>query len=121
MLLTVISKTGEPMLVNPDNIIHISSALGGGSLINFIGGVYIVVQDSYESLLKKINPKPKELTPGPLVKELLADVSSTLDRTKTSATSNDAYPDFLPRLPTGNVDKRTVQYKEYIASTENNK
>lgn len=106
MFLKVVVRSGETMVINSDNIIHVTQNLDGGSIINFIGGSYIVVQNGFSEICDWLFSEVEE---------------KITNQPESLFFSTDNYPSYLPRLPTGKVDKRTTQYKEYIESLNENK
>jgi hypothetical protein len=93
------NQLGEEILINPDKIAYAVPSSGGQeTVIFFDNDTHISVLESFDEFRKRFENKPT-------VKALVADPV-------------DEYPSHLPRLPTGNVDKRTNQYKEWIASKE---
>jgi hypothetical protein len=96
-------ENGKHTIVNENNILYISSSLDGGSVI-FFHEAHLVVLDTYAELKEQILPTIVKYQPAP-VRELL-----------TESVISDSGFDSLPKLPNGNVDKRTLQYKAYIAT-----
>ena len=93
------NQFGEEILVNPEKIAYAVPSSGGlETVIFFDNDTHISVLESFAEFRNRFVTKPT-------VKVLIEDPV-------------DEYPAHLPRLPTGNVDKRTNQYKEWVASKE---
>ena len=106
-MITVKSKNqfGEEILVNTAKISYAVPSSGGQeTVIFFDNDTHINILESFADFRKRFN-KPT------------AKISVEKDVVFTEELV-DGYPEHLPRLPTGNVDKRTNQYKEWIASKE---
>ena len=108
-MITVKSKNqfGEEILVNTSKIIYVIPSSGGiESTIFFDNDVHLTILEPFDEFKKRFDK----------VVFKAADVLNSMPLTAPCSTKTDEYPDHLPRLPTGNVDKRTVQYKEWIES-----
>lgn len=106
-MITVKSKNqfGEEILVNTAKIAYAVPSSGGQeTVIFFDNDTHINILESFADFRKRFN-KPT------------AKISVEKDVVFTEQLVG-GYPEHLPRLPTGNVDKRTNQYKEWIASKE---
>ncbi len=105
MFFTIKSKNGngDEALVNASAVSYVLPSLDGNCVIYF-GEHFIVCLDSYKSIKEKIFTSLNTLEP--VVISVKGEVTQV---------SLDEFPEELPRLPNGQVDKRTVQYKEYIA------
>lgn len=106
-MITVKSKNqfGEEILVNSSKIAYAVPSSGGQeTVIFFDNDTHINILESFADFRKRFN-KPT------------AKISVEKDVVFTEELVG-GYPEHLPRLPTGNVDKRTNQYKEWIASKE---
>ena len=106
-MITVKSKNqfGEEILVNSSKIAYAVPSSGGQeTVIFFDNDTHINILESFADFRKRFN-KPT------------AKISVEKDVVFTEQLVG-GYPEHLPRLPTGNVDKRTNQYKEWIASKE---
>ena len=106
-MITVKSKNqfGEEILVNTAKIAYAVLSSGGQeTVIFFDNDTHINILESFADFRKRFN-KPT------------AKISVEKDVVFTEQLVG-GYPEHLPRLPTGNVDKRTNQYKEWIASKE---
>lgn len=106
-MITVKSKNqfGEEILVNTAKIAYAVPSSGGQeTVIFFDNDTHINILESFADFRKRFN-KPT------------AKISVEKDVVFTEELVG-GYPEHLPRLPTGNVDKRTNQYKEWIASKE---
>ena len=100
------NQIGEEILVNPEKIAYAVPSSGGQeTVIFFDNDTHISVLESFVDFKKRYAK--------PIVK-----ISVEKDIPSPSIESTNDYPEHLPRLPTGNVDKRTNQYKEWIASKE---
>ena len=100
------NQFGEEILVNSAKICYVVPSSGGQeSVIFFDNDTHISILEPFDEFRKRFENKPTVKVSEYKVLEL--DTEST-----------DGYPAHLPRLPTGNVDKRTNQYKEWIASKE---
>ena len=104
-------RDGSEVLVNVNAINYIVPSLDGGSVIHFQTSFLVALNsiEEIESKIKVSRTHIQELSP----QSTLLTESITLD---TESVLSDGYPEHLPRLPTGNVDKRTNAYKDYIAS-----
>jgi hypothetical protein len=110
-MITVRSKNqfGEEILVNTSKIAYIVPSLGGQeSVIFFDNDTHINILESFADFKKRFAKKP------------LADLDVTRTALYNAAAVNvsNEYPENLPRLPNGNVDKRTNQYKDWVASKQ---
>ena len=106
-MITVKSKNqfGEEILVNTAKIAYAVPSSGGQeTVIFFDNDTHINILESFADFRKRFN-KPT------------AKISVEKDVVFTEELVG-GYPEHLPRLPTGNVEKRTNQYKEWIASKE---
>ena len=105
-MITVKSKNqfGEEILVNTSKIIYVIPSSGGiESTIFFDNDVHLTILEPFDEFKKRFD-------------KVVFKAADILNNIPSSSTKTDEYPDHLPRLPTGNVDKRTVQYKEWIES-----
>jgi len=98
-MLTVKSKThdGKEILINENTILYAIPSLDGGTVVYFNNKDFIVLFirfDEFELLLST----PKSIS----------------DSTPILLTEEVSYPEHLPKLANGNIDKRTIQYKEWI-------
>jgi hypothetical protein len=103
------NQFGEEILVNTNKIAYAVPSSGGiETVIFFDNDTHINILESFADFRKRFATKT------------LADrdVTSTEVYTAAAVNVSNEYPEHLPRLPTGNVDKRTNQYKEWIASKE---
>lgn len=102
-MITVKSKNqfGEEILVNTAKIAYAVPSSGGQeTVIFFDNDTHINILESFADFRKRFN-KPT------------AKISVEKDVVFTEELVG-GYPEHLPRLPNGNVDKRTNQYKEYM-------
>ena len=115
-MITVKSKNqfGEEILVNTAKIAYAVPSSGGQeTVIFFDNDTHINILESFADFRKR---------------ESFADFRKRFNKpTAKISVEKDVvfteelvggYPEHLPRLPTGNVDKRTNQYKEWVASKE---
>lgn len=103
------NQFGEEILVNTKHITHIIPAYGGTESIIFLANdTHIAVIEPFSEFRK-----------------LFCDYPYTSSKRESSTkeemlnASKDGDPDLfaaLPRLPNGNIDKRTTQYKEYMST-----
>lgn len=101
-------KTGDIVLVNSDRISYLTQSLDGGCIIYF--GEHILVSlDSFSLVSSKLNPPISKIS----TENVPVQISNTI---KNSLVPSDGFPSHLPRMPNGNIDKRTSAYKEYAAS-----
>lgn len=112
-------RDGSEVLVNIDNIDYIVPSLDGGSVIHF-QTAFLVSLDSLDSIGSKIKVSRtpvQELYQGINPQAVFVPQAAVLTESDSieKPVYDDGYPDHLPRLPTGNVDKRTNAYKDYIA------
>ena len=110
-MITVKSKNqfGEEILVNTSKIIYVIPSSGGiESTIFFDNDVHLTILEPFDEFKKRFDKVALKAA------DILKDITPC--STNESKTRVYDYPDHLPRLPTGNVDKRTVQYKEWIES-----
>lgn len=109
-MITVKSKNqfGEEILVNTSKIIYaIPSSGGTETTIFFDSDIHQTILEPFDEFKKRFDK----------VALKASDILNNIPLTAPCSTKTaDEYPDHLPRLPTGNVDKRTVQYKEWIES-----
>jgi hypothetical protein len=99
------NQFGEEILVNPEKIAYAVPSSGGQeTVIFFDNDTHISVLESFVDFKKRYAKPTVKLS-------VEKDVVFTEELVG-------GYPEHLPRLPTGNVDKRTNQYKEWIASKE---
>lgn len=106
-MITVKSKNqfGEEILVNTAKIAYAVPSSGGQeTVIFFDNDTHINILESFADFRKRFNNPTAKIS-------VEKDVVFTEELVG-------GYPEHLPRLPTGNVDKRTNQYKEWIASKE---
>jgi hypothetical protein len=101
-MITVKSKNqfGEEILVNTSKIAYAIPSLGEQETVIFFDS------DTHLSILEPFAEFKQRFATKTLA-NLTSEASANL--------SND-YPAHLPRLPNGNVDKRTNQYKEYMTT-----
>ena len=107
-MITVRSKNqfGEEILVNTSKIAYIVPSLGGlETVIFFDNDTHINVLESFADFKKRFEK--------PVFKSVEIETLSNTDIKSTIE-----FPEHLPRLPNGNVDKRTNQYKDWIASKQ---
>ena len=83
------------------------------SIITTITGEVIPCNESVDAIMSQI----RSLTTVNPVEKVLPE---TVYQDNVQYKDLDRYPAHLPRLPTGYVDKRTSQYKEFV-SNQNNK
>lgn len=102
---------GSEVLINENNILYAVPSINGETIVYFDKVNFLVLTESFDDYKKRFEP-PKTIFSNSTAAEHLP-VGSYKDL--------DSYPEYLPRLPTGYVDKRTTQYKEYIAAQENTK
>lgn len=109
---------GGDVLVNDDNILWVAPSLSGvGSIIYFIGGnSYLSCLDSMEDIERKIKPVTTINQFG--IPSLVPEAVISLLSNEELPPSKDGFPGYLPQNPSGNVDKRTNAYKDYVASLE---
>jgi len=99
------NQFGEEILINPEKIAYAVPSSGGvETVIFFDNDTHLNILESFADFRKRF------------AKKTLADRDITPTEVYTAAAVNvsDGYPEHLPRLPNGNVDKRTNQYKEYM-------
>jgi hypothetical protein len=102
------NQFGEEILVNPEKIAYAVPSSGGKeTVIFFDNDTHISVLESFVDFKKRYAKPTVKLS-----------VEKDVVFTEELVNAANAYPEHLPRLPTGNVDKRTNQYKEWIASKE---
>lgn len=106
-MITVKSKNqfGEEILVNVDKIAYAVPSLGGLETVIFFDN------DTHINILEPFNDFKGRFGTKPTVK--VSEHNTVINNEST-----DEYPEHLPRLPTGNVDKRTNQYKDWVASKQ---
>jgi hypothetical protein len=92
---------GLEVLINENNMLYAVPSLNGETIVYFDKVNFLVLTENYDDFKKRFDP-PKEVT---VPRTLLTE----------SVTGGDGYDD-LPKLPNGNIDKRTVQYKEWKQS-----
>lgn len=105
-MITVKSKNqfGEEIIVNKDKIIYaIPSSGGNETVIFFSSDNHITIEEPFVEFKKRFFEYPYTSSKREVAKD------ESLDE-------NDDLYAALPRLPNGNIDKRTVQYKEYMAN-----
>jgi hypothetical protein len=105
-MITTKTKDGTEILINAANIIFAAPTRDNDTVVHFTENTYKVIDESFDSFKSRfaipvLTPKPE-----PTISE----------QTVAVVKDSDQYPEHLPRLPTGYVDKRTSAYKEYIAS-----
>ena len=93
-------------VVNEDNINYIIPTQDGYSIIYFSDQKYLITTEPYYELKEKLT-KPV-IFPNIVTQPSITSGGVSLCL-QTSSNEDD-----LPRLPNGNIDKRTVQYKEFI-------
>jgi len=98
------NQFGEEILINTAKISYAVPSSGGiETVIFFDNDTHINILESFADFRKRFE--------NPTVK-----FSAEKDVVFTN--SSDEFPEHLPRLATGNVDKRTNQYKEWVASKD---
>lgn len=105
-MITVKSKNqfGEEILVNTAKIAYAVPSSGGQeTVIFFDNDTHINILESFSDFRKRFNKPTAKIS-----------VEKDVVFTEELVNSSDGYPEHLPRLPNGNVDKRTNQYKEYM-------
>ena len=111
-------RDGSEVLVNINNINYIVPSLDGGCVIHF-QTTFLVSLDSLEAIESKIKVSRtpvQELYQGINPQAVFVPQAAVLtESVPPTQVYNDGYPEHIPRLPTGNVDKRTNAYKDYIA------
>lgn len=98
------SNDNREVLLNTDNVSYITPTSDLGTLIYFIGGGFLSSStplDDIQNQLVKLKP----------------DLRFPFHQYEVEPTK-DGFPGWLPRNPSGNVDKRTNAFKDYIASLE---
>jgi hypothetical protein len=107
-MITVKSRehSGQEILINEDNIQYISPSISGETVVYFSETNFLVISEPFDTFKRRFSAKPR-IT---LEQSFQPDESA-----KVEYKDLDQYPENLPRLPTGYVDKRTTAYKEYIA------
>jgi hypothetical protein len=106
-MITTKTKDGTEILINTSNITFAAPTRDNGTVVHFTENTYKVIDESFDSF------KSRFAAPVLTQKFVTTTSEQTVD---VKAKDFDEYPEHLPRLPTGSVDKRTTAYKEYIAS-----
>jgi hypothetical protein len=103
-MITVKSKNhnGAEVLINENNILYAVASYNNETIVHLSKESFLVLAESFESFKQKF-----ELQVQPTVSHYIA---------ATSKPDTSDYPEDLPRLPNGNIDKRTTAYKEYVAN-----
>lgn len=110
MIVVKTKDFGNEAVINESNIIYIIPAQDGGAIIHLIDQKYIVSTESYLTLKTRlINPVS---VPTPVFSMDTVNMSTTTPNIPKNSVS--LSESSLPKLANGNIDKRTVQYKEYI-------
>ena len=110
---------GCEILINDDNIIYVAPSLSGvGCIIYFVGDSYISCYDSLEEIENKTHPVSTFEQFGIPQGVPVTEAVFSLQSNEELPPSKDGYPGYLPQNPSGNVDKRTNAYKDYVASLE---
>lgn len=105
------------ILINEAKILYVVPSERGGVIVYFDKSSFLVLNESFEEFQKKFEQKiPTSIELGQKSIEQFIKKTETIDYKDL-----DQYPEYLPRLPSGFVDKRTTAYKEYVASLENAK
>lgn len=110
MFISVKSKSHGNLdtLINTSNIVKLAPSMDFTSThITLSTGDVINVEGNFESFSKLLLPKIQSTS------ILAGDIPVTPE-----IKDLDQYPEHLPRLPTGYVDKRTTAYKEWIAQNQ---
>lgn len=107
---------GAEIIINQSSVRYALPTLDGNTVIYFDDKNFIVVLEKFESFKKKV----LDVVSDPLVS--LSGTSAAATASFSSAEDEykdlDTYPGYLPRLPTGYVDKRTTLYKEWFAGKD---
>lgn len=102
-MLTVKSKeqNGQEILINENNILYAIPSLDGGTVVYFSNDKFLVLLENFNSFKNILLSDKKVVVP---------------ESTPVFLTEELVYPNHLPKLANGNVDKRTIQYKEWQQS-----
>lgn len=105
---------GAEIIINKNSIRYALPTLDGNTVVYFDDKNFIVVIEKFDSFKKKV----LDAKPDKIIDHSAATTTATASLSTPTKLDPDTYPDHLPRLPTGNVDKRTNAYKEWVASQE---
>lgn len=108
-MITTKTKDGTEILINTSNITFAAPTRDNGTVVHFNENSFRVIDESFDAFKSRFAAPIPLLTPQPVA--TVSDYSVGV-----VAKDLDQFPEHLPRLPTGYVDKRTTAYKEYIAS-----
>jgi hypothetical protein len=101
-MITTKTKDGTELLINTANITFAVPTRDNGTVVHFNENTFRVIDESFDSFKSRFSAS--------------IPVSQLITENILASKDLDQYPEHLPRLPTGYVDKRTTAYKEYMAS-----
>lgn len=106
---------GVEIIINQNSVRYALPTLDGNTVVYFDDKNFIVVLEKFDSFKKKVlDVKPESIAHSTAATTATASFSTPEDEYKDL----DTYPGYLPRLPTGYVDKRTTLYKEWVAGKD---
>lgn len=107
---------GVEIIINQNSVRYALPTLDGNTVVYFDEKNFIVVLEKFDSFKKKVlDVKLESISNSISSTTVTASFSTPEDKYKDLET----YPEYLPRLSTGYVDKRTTLYKEWVIEKDN--
>lgn len=98
----------EEILINENKILYVVPSINGETVVYFDKINFLVLTENYDEFIKRFEAKLPTA----------ATFSPAQSIVSTSKSDISEYPEDIPRLPNGNIDKRTTAYKEYTANLQ---